>query len=189
MSFWKNSEGSVVIGDTQLAFAPEINNVIIPNGTKALAVIKKFDLIEKFNPQFYDAPFYEVTYQLKDGEYKDQEVKQKIKCFDRKSKTKDRALEMMMLLFKIGGVQPTQQSPTVFDLLPFVGKVIGIKIREWQKNGKEGNFVSECHPATGFVSEIGKKLPPKSDAPKENSYGNDFAAYESVADKDEGIPF
>ncbi len=191
-AFWHDSTGKIVAGNSQLAFTAELSSVIIPNGTTAKAMIKKFELIEKFNPNFYDSQYYEITWQLIDGDYKDIEVKQKIKCFDREPKTKDRALEMMMLLFKLCQIQSTQQAPTVFDLLPFTGKVLGIKIREWQQNGKEGNWVSEVHLADNdFKTTTGKKLQAKSSS---NSYqhlaGNDFAAYDSSASKVEtDVPF
>lgn len=190
MSFWLSSTGETIKGQPEKAFTPEVVNIVIPNNTLARAKIVSFVLVEEFNQQYYDAPYYEITWELIDGDFVNAQVKQKIKAFEREPKTKDRALEMLMLLYRIANMAPPQSAPTAFDLLPFLGKVFGIKVKEWQRNGNEGNFVGEVHlPDNSFKTKTGVKLAPKAEA-KQPLYADNFSSYETIADKKEkDIPF
>jgi len=156
MSFWSSDLGRLT-GDSQDAFARTYK--IIPDGTMAIAKINSFCLVEKNGKNHY-----EVEWQLIDGDFKNQAVVQKIHAFDVDSKKKHRALNMLMLLFKMYGIKPaTNAAPTDQELAVFQGKLAGVRIGEWsmpKDDGTmmEGNWVSEVHPAEGFKSETGIKL-------------------------------
>jgi hypothetical protein len=66
---------------------------------------------------------------------------------------------MLMRMYKLCAHKPTHSdAPTDNDLAPMKGKILGIKINEWQNNGKEGNYVGEVHALEGFVPAVGEKL-------------------------------
>src|SRR3990167_9544029 len=132
MSFWQSKTGKAITGNEEDSFAGGFK--IIPDGTTAPAMIKTFLVNEA------DAmnPFYEIQWKLVDGEYKGAQVRQKITCFDSKPEKAERALNMMMRLFKLLGVKPTEGAPTEEDLAPMQGKILGIKIQEWAMDGKNG---------------------------------------------------
>src|SRR5260221_3479136 len=124
---------------------------VIPEGTQAAAMIKSATAAEiEGVPQHY-----EVIWKLTSGDFKGQEVKQKINCFDQDAKKRARAKNMLVRLFKLSNATPTHSNaPNDADLKPLVGKVAGIMIREWampKKDGSgmsEGNWISEVHAVT-----------------------------------------
>ena len=102
---------------------------------------------------------------------------------------------MLKLIMDLCNFKPTHANePTALELMAMSGKVLGIKIREWQiekSDGKimEGNFVSEVWPMTdNFVTETGVKMPLK--ASKNNLYPSGIMQ-KGVPDIDDdlGIPF
>lgn len=155
MSFWQSELGQLS-GEAADAFTQTFK--IIPDGTMAISKIAKFTLQENNGKKYY-----EVEWELCDGDFIGRHVFQKIHAFDQDSKKKHKALNMMMLLFKTFKLQPTSNAaPNNQDLLVFNGKTAGIKIQEWsmqREDGSiaEGNWVSEVHPSQGFKSETGIK--------------------------------
>lgn len=151
-NWWTSSEGRTIDGSAEnshVAFFPNI-----PDGTTAPAIIKSAEMKE-----FNGTEFFSVTYKLVDGEFKNREVRQKLKCFDDDLKKRDRAKNMLMRLFKLSNEKLHHKNmPTDKDLLPLQGKVLGIKIQEWFDDNKEGNYVSEVHALDAdFITETGKK--------------------------------
>lgn len=162
MSFWTLSDNSIPKGDEASSFAGDFR--IIPDGTCAPAQIKSFKLAEA--TQSYPKPVYEVTFKLVGGDFKDREVRLKIKCFDDKPQVADRNINMLKRVYDLCGHKPTHdRQPTDQDLLPMVGKIMGVKIREFigtnSKTGEpsNGNYVSEIHKADkDFATVTGVKL-------------------------------
>ncbi len=140
MSFYNLSTGNRASGSAEAAFIHEYS--LIPSGTTAPAMIKKFVLDDSVNP-----PVFSLQWQIMDGDFVKRIVFQKIKCFDEKSSTSDRAKEMLMLIFKLLNHVPTHDNiPNDSDLAPLQGKILGIKIKVWEFQGKTGNNVSEVYP-------------------------------------------
>ena len=150
MNFLTLSTGGMPDGSAEHAHMQAFT--IIPDGTMAAAMIKSIE-----NKEFPDsAPFIQVTWKLVNSDFKGNEVRQKLDIFNPDIKKSDRAKQMFMRLCILTGCEI--QRATDDDLLQFKNKIIGIKIQEWQLNGKEGNWVSELHPAGGdFVAITGTK--------------------------------
>ena len=163
MNFFTSKTGKTITGKSEDAFAPDF--ILIPDGTTAKSSIKSFDLITKVNTYTgQEEKYYQITWKLTEGEFKNREVTQKIKAFDGKPEAIDRALNMMMLVLNLCQCKlHHQDEPGERDLMPCINKILGIKIREWHMEREDGtmmdgNFVSEVHPAQGFVCESGVKL-------------------------------
>lgn len=153
MSFWQSMSGAPIDGSAEHSHAGSFK--VIPDGTTAPGVITQAKLVT-----FDDGnQIYQVTYKLVDGEFKGAIVRQKINCFDRDAKKRDRAVNMFMRLYNLCYFKPTHNGqPTDDDLLHLQNKVIGLKIQEWYQDGKEGNWISEIHKVDGdFITESGKK--------------------------------
>ena len=193
MSFWGQANQEIT-GRPEDAFIPDLT--IIPNNTSAPGQIKLINLVDKINNfSQQQEKYYEITYKLMAGDFKGREVTQKIKCFIGESNQIARALNMLKLIMDLCNFKPTHANePTALELMAMSGKVLGIKIREWQiekSDGKimEGNFVSEVWPMTdNFVTETGVKMPLK--ASKNNLYPSGIMQ-KGVPDIDDdlGIPF
>ena len=148
--FWKSELGELT-GDSTDAFVRTFKK--IPDGTKALAKIESFT-----NQAFGDNKFLQITWALTDGEFVGQKVFHKINVFDNDSNRRHRALNMLMLIYKLFNKKPKSSNPpSDEDLSVFVGSTAGIQIQETEPNdkGKTYNWVSEVHPAKGFVCESG----------------------------------
>lgn len=143
-SFWELSNGQKPTGDASAAHTASFG--IIPDGTQAPAIIKDFVLDESGK-----LPVFKITWRITDGDFKNRLVFQKIQAFDEKESKKDKAIEMMMRVYKLCDHKPTHaNTPTNSDLSPMQGKTLGIKIQEWsmvRSDGtlSEGNWVSEVH--------------------------------------------
>lgn len=155
-------------GKPEDAFAPDFS--VIPNGTTARAVIKTINMVDEAT-QYGPQKHFQVIWELLDGEFKDREVKQNIKCFIGNDNVVRLGRNMLLLLLTLCGHKLAHDNePTVFDLLPLINKQLGIKIRETEGSilGKDGcpkfyNSVSELHPLDDkFITVTGIKLQPKS---------------------------
>ncbi len=163
-NFWKSGTGAEVTGDPKKAFLPDFS--IIPDNTYALAKIEIFEFVSKVST--YDQSvqqYYEITWKITDGDFINRVVSQKIKVFDGKPEAIDRNLNMMKLIMDLCNFKPKHaDAPNTNDLMPMVGKILGIKIREYSVPKKDGtgmltgNNVSEVHPTTGFKPATGVKL-------------------------------
>jgi hypothetical protein len=152
------STGEKATGSADAAFAPQVFQ--IPNNTMALAMLEKCEK-KSFTYDGQIVVFYNVDWKLINPPFKGFSVRQKIDIFAEKPAKADRAKEMFMLLFKLCNVNPTATGPTDNELFQLQRKVCGLKIQEWDLNGKTGNWVSELHPSNGFVEEVGVKMAPK----------------------------
>jgi hypothetical protein len=157
MSFWQLSSGELPSGTAEASHTGDFR--VIPDNTQAPAQITEFMLIES-PKRFYEASF-KITY----GEFKDRIVRLKIKCFDEKPNIKDRGINMLKRVYDLCGHKPTHNNiPTTQDLHPMIGKVLGIKIKEFigtKEDGSpsNGNYVSEIHKADKeFETLTGIKL-------------------------------
>lgn len=131
MSFWTSRiEGQELTGRLEDCVLPDFEN--IPNGTTAPAQIKSFELVSKqINDK--DVDQYEIVYKITSGDFKGREVTQKIKAFDDKDTIAQRALNMLKLIYTLCGHIPKHSGvPTNEDHRALIGKVLGIKIGEWQ---------------------------------------------------------
>src|SRR5215217_3102831 len=125
MTFWQSDLGAIT-GDADDAFIKDFS--VIPDGTMALAKIIKFSKYEDKNNNFY----YEIEWSLVDGDFKGRKVTQKIKAFDSDAKVRHRALNMLKLIYVLFKVKPeSANEPSDKELMSFVNKVAGIRIREW----------------------------------------------------------
>lgn len=153
MSFYQTSTGGKLTGSEE---ASHVNsNTIIPDGTKTFAMISK---AEEINGEY--GHYYQVIWKLMDGEYKGCEVRQKMDCYSKNEKRADRAKNMLVRLFNLTQCRPVHSNPPkTEDLMIMNGKILGIKINEWQIEDKNGNFVSEVHLADDkFEKQEGKKM-------------------------------
>lgn len=166
MSFYMSRSGAVIDGSDANTFAQPLT--LIPEGTTAIATIKAFEkkAVEGLEP------VYEVTWKIIDDNFKNREVRQKIRVFDKNPEKVDKALNMLVRIFNICQFRPAHENePTQQDLIPLLGKVCGIKIREWSmlredNSIAEGNWVAEVHtPDINFTPQIGikaQKAPPQT---------------------------
>jgi len=157
MSFWSLSDGSTPKGDAESSHVGSFAQ--IPDGTQAPAIIKDFIL-----DQTDKGSWYKISWQIVEGDFKGRVVFQKIKCFEPKKETADRALNMLKRIYDLTQHKPTHgDAPSTSDLMPMKGKVLGIKISEWsmsQADGSfsQGNYVSEVHPISGFETVVGTPM-------------------------------
>lgn len=185
MSFWESEVGQIT-GKSADAFAKSFK--IIPDDTQALAQIESFVLVDATR----DKPAcYEITWKIKDGEFIGRNVFQKIQAFDGDPKKKHRALNMLMYIFNLYKITPPTSTPLNGDLMQFVNKIAGIKIKEWSMvrgDGTlaEGNYISEVHPAADFKTVTGVKIE-VSKSPVDSAFSRQAAVSSSVSDDD--IPF
>jgi hypothetical protein len=150
--FWISELGELS-GSAEDAFTPKPFGVI-PDGTMALAKIERM-----FNVTHEGKKRIEIDWLITDGDFKGQHVFHKIHAYDEDSKKRHRALNLLMLIFKMFEVKPKDNNPPTDDfLMIFAGKVAGIKIQEWEFNGKNGNWVSEVHAAKDFKCVTGTKM-------------------------------
>lgn len=153
MSFWKSTLGELS-GTEQDAFSQSFRQ--IPDGTMALAKIDKFT-----NEEFNGSKYLKVDWLLTDGEFKGQHVFQKIHVFDTDEKKRHRALNMLMLVYRMFSMSPTSSNPpSDEELAIFKGKLAGIRIQETAPNdhGRQYNWVSQVKTCEGFVCATGESV-------------------------------
>ena len=160
-NFWNSTIGPVD-GKIENAFVADFS-AIIPNNTKAVASIKKFDLIDSKYGKFY-----QIIWEIVSEDFNGAEVKQKIKAFEADEKKKFRALNMLKLIFNLCNVPITDKDyPQMPKLLQFLGKRCGLKVREvFLDNGRRANWISEVHPQEDFKCEVGKAIEKDSNQDK-----------------------
>lgn len=150
--FWTSDLGEVT-GNAADAFAKSFTQ--IPDGTMALARIEGV-----LNAEHMGKRYLVIDWVLTGGDFKGQKVSQKLKVWD-EPKVRHRALNMLKLMYQLYNIKPKHAGdPTDQDLLVFVGKEAGIKIRETEPNddGRQYNWVAEIHESRGFVCETGTGL-------------------------------
>lgn len=188
MSFYTLSDGSKPTGNAEDSNTSA--SMVIANNTMAKAKITKFENVELPSGM----RFLEVKWQLQDTSFKGLHVSQKVKIFDENPNARDRAINMLVRLFKLANITPSHDgAPTDQDLAAFKGRIMGIKIQQWFFKGKEGNWVSELHDANGFKSQDGQLIaaPPNkqiSFEEAEKAYGNVINT-EPKEEFDDDIPF
>jgi hypothetical protein len=156
--FWESDLGEIT-GSEQDAFAKSFTH--IPDGTMALARIESF-----IHAEYQGNKYLSIDWILTDGDFKGANVNQKLKVYgDPKAKdsdkTRHKALNMLKLIYQLYNVKPKHSGePTDQDLMVFVSKAAGIKIRETEPNneGKQYNWVAEIHDAKGFKCETGVSI-------------------------------
>lgn len=168
MSFWESRTGDPITGSAKDAFSPEFT--IIPEGSTCCASLLEINLIEKEATDYAEEQkFYEATWKITTGDFKNQQVKQKLKVFNGTDQSIHRNLNMMKLMMDLCGFKPTHSNaPSIDDMRPMLGKIIGIKIGEWslqKRDGSglmEGNFVREISAANEMKDVTGVKssIPP-----------------------------
>lgn len=137
MAFFQSRTGRPVNGSEENSFATNFRSV--PDNTQAPAVIKKFSVQE-----YQGDTYYQVIWQLIDGDHKGAEVKQTIKPFEQDDNKAERALNMMFRIFTIGGLRTDfQDMPINEDLAPLKGQIMAIKIGNGIIQGEERTWVRE----------------------------------------------
>ena len=137
MSFFQSKTGRPVNGSEENSFASNFRS--LPDNTQAPAVIKRFAVQE-----YQGDTYYQIHWQLVDGDFKGSEVKQTIKPFEQDDNKAERALNMMFRIFTIGGLRTDfQDMPTNNDLAPLKGKIMSIKIGNGIIQGDERTWVRE----------------------------------------------
>jgi hypothetical protein len=194
--FWNSGSGKVITGNAEHAFLKDFT--IIPDGTIANSKIIKFCLVNKLNAYTQmEEKYYEVTFKMVDGDFKNREVGLKLKVFDQKTETIDRNLNMMKLIMDLSSFKPAHNdAPTDSDLMPMIGKMASVKIVQWDtvaKDGKllEGNRVSEVYKSGSVPTETGQMVVVTSHAPSSShdSALNRNSGLSGLPDDDSGIPF
>ena len=174
MSFWDSQVGQVT-GSAEDAFTPDFGEPI-PNNTTAVAKIDTF-----LNEKNQDKKYLNIWWLLLDGDFKGRKVSQKIKVFDEDTKVRHRALNMLKYLCDLFKIEVWPHAPSDQNLASFVGKVAGIKIREWSMPKQDGsgmasgNFVSEVHDSVGFQSVTGEKMEVAPVEKKASSFEDDIS--------------
>lgn len=190
MTFWASDLGKIT-GLEADAFAKTF--ITIPDGTTALAKIEKFSI------ESMDFKYYQIEWVLVGGEFKGRHVFQKIKALEADprdkdpNKTRHRALNMLMLIYRMFNQTPAQErAPSDNDLKVFIGKHAGIKIQEWQNaEGKTGNWISEVHSPQGFTNKTGvtSEIVKKPNARIESAFSRHEERNKHPNDIIEDIPF
>ena len=150
MGFWDSNLGSLS-GTAEDAFTKQFRK--IPDNTTATAQVAAFT-----NEEFDGKKHLRVDWVITGGDFKGQHVFQKIHAFDTDDKRRHKALNMLMLLYKMFDLKPaSSEPPTNLELAVLVNKHSGIKIQETEPNDKGNtyNWVSEVHPVAGFKVETG----------------------------------
>jgi len=172
MGFYTLSDGNKADGSPEHAFAKP--SLTIPDGTMAKAKIMDAEL-----KSFDWGKHYEVKWCLQDTSSKGLYVTQKIRAFDENPGKRDRAVQMLVCLFKAVNYTPSHdEPPSDEDLAQIKGRVAGITIQQWFFNGKEGNWVSEVYSAESFKSIEGtmksapasQSISPSSPPPPSDSF-------------------
>lgn len=168
MSFWESRTGEPITGNAKDAFSPEFT--IIPDGSTCCASLFDIDLIEKEATDYAEEQkFYEVTWKITTGDFKNRQVKQKLKVFNGTEQAINRNLNMMKLMMDLCGFKPSHSNaPSVEDLSPMIGKILGVKIGEWslpKRDGSglmEGNFIREISAANEIkdITAVKSSIPP-----------------------------
>lgn len=164
MSFYKTSTGKVATGALADAMTPTFG--LIPNNTVALASLEsiQFDKYQD-NPEFIN-----IKWLIKEGKYAGFMVRHKLDVNSTSTEKRDRALNMLVRLFKICEVTPQnpEAAPTQVDFDKCKSKELGIRILQWQSvdqytgEVKDGNWVSMIYPLSEYEYQEGKFL----EAPK-----------------------
>lgn len=137
MAFFQSRTGRTVNGSEENSFATNFRS--LPDNTQAPAAIKKF-VVQEYQGDIY----YQIVWQLVDGDFKGAEVKQTIKPFDQDDIKAERALNMMYRIFTIGGLRTDfQDMPVNEDLAALKGKIMAIKIGNGIIGGEERTWVRE----------------------------------------------
>lgn len=180
MSFYESKSGMKMDGSEENANLRSFTT--IPDGTRARAVIKDYKYAQGTDPN-QPQEYYEVTYQLLEGEFKSQQVTQKIKAFELDPKKRDRAINQMIRLFNLCNYKPKHKgAPTDEDLKPMQNKIIGIEIGQWVMDYRTGNFVRGTYPSEGFEPCTGTLLEVENEAPHSlpSSASKSSQAYSNV---------
>jgi hypothetical protein len=197
MSFWTSGSGAQITGKPEHSFVFEKENeptVVVPNNSTALAKIVNFTIKEiTYNGK--TDKFFQVTWNLESGDFKDCIVRQKIKCFDNSLTIVDRALNMLKLIMDLCHFKPEHSDePTNNDLIKMKNKILGIKIREHSRTKNDGtigysNWISEVHPAANFITETGVKLEHKAiEVPYQSALSRNNKTLNPI-DVDDDLPF
>ena len=182
--FWELSSGAKATGSADDAFTASFG--VIPDGTKAQAVIQKFVV------DGGDKPVVNIQWKLTTGEFKGRIVFQKIHCWDDKPAKADRAKNMLLLIYKLLDHKPTHGGdPTDKDFAPMLNRALVIKIAEWSMisddgTPKNGNFISEVHPTEAFETVTGVKAEMTA-RPMESAFSRNPRATDASLTDD--IPF
>lgn len=188
MNFWKSELGEIT-GNSEDAFVRDFTT--IPNNTKSFAKISVcVNATEQPFNGSSEFPYIHIDWQITEGEFKGQKVKQKVKVFGDPNKEtseniKFKSLNMLKLIYKLFKYTPKDGNPpTDQELSFFCGKVAGITIRE-MGNIKEineetrfyrSNWVSEVESAQGFEPCIGISIPEPTHFGKEKLARNSSKA-------------
>src|ERR1700679_4305101 len=136
--FWNSGSGREITGKPEDAFLKDYS--IIPDGTIANSKIIKFCLVNKLNSYTQiEEKYYEIIFKMVDGDFKNREVGLKLKVFDKKPETVDRNLNMLKLIMDLCVFKPSHNNaPGDNDLVPMIGKMVSVKIVQWDTVNKEG---------------------------------------------------
>lgn len=179
MSFWYSELGEIT-GLENDSF--QKSYTIIPDGTLALAKILKFSNDKSFKGD----DMLSIKWELTDGEFKGNEIKQTILVFHKTPFVKHRALNMLKLLYRLHNLPLPQNNPSDHDLSLFTNRVSGLKISENHYNGKTSNIVSEVHAPQGFICKTGIKLDPPINVNAKSMVDSQYSEYEQ---SQSNIPF
>lgn len=178
MSFWSSDIGQLT-GAPEDAFTRLFT--VIPDGTMAVAKIHRM-----YNVENNGQKLIEIDWEITDGEFKGRHVFHKLKVYDEDNKRRHKALNMLMLIYKLFKLSPqNNDAPTDEFMRVFSGKHAGIKIQEWESDGKSGNWISEVHPAQGFKCETGVKMQvTHTNSPVESAFSRNPKPTASTSDDD-----
>lgn len=139
MAFWQ-VDGHTIDGSAENANSGSFS--LIPDDTIALASIKEMD-----RASFGEEPYYiNVQWKIQSGPFKGAVVFQKIKVNEADKNKRAKHLNMLMRIFKMAQKSPPPGEPEKMHYMQLLGTAADIHIREWEQEGKKGNWISALYP-------------------------------------------
>ncbi len=149
MSFWHSRTGVKIDGSDENCFANYFPQ--IPDNTVASAVIKHFTM-----QTFESEDYYQVIWELIDGDYAGSQVRQRISPFDADDNKAQRSLNMLMRLFVLCKIKPSHDgAPSNDELSAFKGIILCIKTGAGVYNSKPFTNVREVHEQGKLATKTG----------------------------------
>jgi hypothetical protein len=152
-----------VTGDAKKAFVGGFDP--LPEGEIVTAEVTKAEI----ENSEYDGDHYKFTWKINNGKFKNRLLFHKVKALDADPVKAEKGQQMLMLMFNLFNVKPTENAPTEYDLAPMIGRVATLKVGKWKKDGREGNIVREVHDGKLMQSAMSRNqdaaIPDLSDVP------------------------
>lgn len=171
MSFWDTEECTITKDSASTIAELSCGFEVIPDGTVVVAAPLSAEWKEPSD--FYPNRVIKIQWAVVDGEYKNRHIFHNVKVEDDKPSIREKHLKMLAAIDANSGgrMLSSDREPTDADLQSICNKPMELRLRVWEKNGKDGNWVEAVFPVGG-----GKKpsAPAKKADPKKSKPTDDF---------------